>query len=111
LIAKARERGLKGWEKQGAQLSEISAKERAIMLILNGYPSIVLEAARNLSPALIANYVYELAREYNQFYQDTPVLRESDPDKVLFRLALSEFTGNVIRKALGLLGIEAPERM
>jgi arginyl-tRNA synthetase len=111
LLRKAAEKGIKDWGNPAADLPGLLAKERSILRSLNDYPSIVREAARNFSPALIANYVYELAREYNQFYQDTPVLREDNRQLVLFRLALSEFTGNVIRKALGLLGIKAPDKM
>ena len=111
LLSRARERGFQGWETPVRDLSELSDKEGAVLQLLMDYPAVVKEAARNLSPALVANYVYDLAREYNQFYQDTPVLREQDREKVMFRLALSEFTGNVIAKALGLLGIAAPEKM
>ena len=71
----------------------------------------VAEAARNLSPALIAGYCYELAKQYNQFYQEIPVLKEENEAIRNFRLGLSSFTGLVIRKGMGLLGIKVPERM
>jgi arginyl-tRNA synthetase len=64
-----------------------------------------------MSPAQIANYVYELAKEFNQFYHESPILKEEDPQIISFRLALSKFIGNVIKSAMGLLGIEVPERM
>lgn len=111
LLAKASERGHGGWGEPAAVLSELMPKEKSLLIMLNDYPLVVKEAAQNLSPALVANYAYELAREYNQFYQEVPVLRETDPGKRMFRLALSELTGQVIRKALGLLGIESPEKM
>jgi len=85
--------------------------EREILRLLFQYPEIVTQAGEELSPALVANYLYELAREYNQFYQEIPVLREEDQDIVRFRLKLSAFTGSIIRKGMGLLGIEVPDRM
>jgi arginyl-tRNA synthetase len=111
LLRKAGERGIRDWKGKPGPLPELLSKEKSVLLLLNEYPTVVKEAAKNFSPALIANYVYEIAREYNQFYQDVPVLREDDNALVGFRLALSEFTGIVIKKALGLLGIEAPEKM
>jgi len=87
---------------------EIVPAEREIIKLLYQYPIVVKQAGEELSPALIANYVYELAKEYNQFYQEVPVLREEDPNKIRFRLALSAFTGSVIRKGMALMGIAVP---
>jgi arginyl-tRNA synthetase len=89
----------------------ILPKERQILKLLYEFPSVVSEAGINLSPAIIAGYCYDLAREYNQFYQEIPVLREPDAGKIRFRLALSEFTAHVIKKGMGLLGIQVPEKM
>jgi len=111
LLRKAEDRGVGNWQRKPTLEDDLLAKEKALLLLLNDFPSVVQEAARNLSPALIANYVYDLAREYNQFYQEIPVLREEDRDKLRYRLALSELTGRVIKNGLGLLGIEAPEKM
>jgi arginyl-tRNA synthetase len=86
-------------------------KEKNILKILYDFPFAVNEAGINLSPAIVAGYCYELAREYNQFYQEIPVLREPDAEKIRFRLALSEFTAHVIKKGMGLLGIQVPEKM
>lgn len=69
------------------------------------------QAGEELSPALVANYLFDLAREFNQFYQEIPVLREEDDLKVAFRLMLSAVAGEVIRKGMGLLGIVVPDRM
>ena len=91
--------------------SSLDPVEREILRLLYQYPSVVKQAGEELSPALIANYVYELVKEYNQFYQEVPVLREEDPKKIRFRLALSAFTGSVIRKGMALLGIAVPDRM
>jgi len=86
-------------------------KEISVIKLLNDFPALVKEAAAELSPALIANYCYELAREYNQFYHDYSILGEEDSILRNFRLRLSELTGRVLEKGLFLLGIEAPERM
>ena len=86
-------------------------KEKEIIKILYDFPSAIHEAAKELSPATIAAYAYELAKEYNQFYQEIPILKEEDKAKIAFRLNLSAFTAIVIRSSLALLGISAPDRM
>ncbi|MDR1592647.1 MAG: arginine--tRNA ligase [Prevotellaceae bacterium] len=90
---------------------DISIKERYLIRLLTQYPAVVGEAGKNFSPALIANYAYELAKEYNQFYHDYPILREENSDLKNFRLALSENVSRVIRSAMGLLGIDVPDKM
>ena len=88
-------------------------QEKEITLIqrLADFPSVVEEAGKNYSPALIANYVYDLVKEYNQFYHDCPIMKEDDENVRAFRIALSRTVGNVIARATGLLGMEVPERM
>ncbi|MDX9728784.1 MAG: DALR anticodon-binding domain-containing protein, partial [Bacteroidales bacterium] len=88
-----------------------NSKEISVIKLLNDLPSLVIEAASELSPALIANYCYDLAREFNQFYHDYTILGEGDENLRSFRLRLSELTGWVLERGLFLLGIEAPERM
>ncbi len=90
---------------------DMSSKELKLLKMLYEFPSVVSQSAADYSPALVANYVYEVAKEYNQFYHDHPVLRESDRDVQQFRLLLSVYTGKVIKKAMYLLGAEVPERM
>jgi arginyl-tRNA synthetase len=85
--------------------------EKEILKLLSQFPSLIQQAGDNYSPAAIANYVYDLSKEYNQFYQEIPVLKEEDKFIRLMRLRLSLFTGEVIKKATWLLGIEVPERM
>ncbi len=87
--------------------------EREIALIqrLADFPSTVAEAGRSFSPALIANYAYDLVKEYNQFYHDCPILRETDPALLSLRLTLTEVTARTVAAAMGLLGISVPERM
>jgi arginyl-tRNA synthetase len=86
-------------------------KEKNLLVLLHAYPAMLQQAADNRSPALVANYLYELAREFNQFYQACPILRETDANKRLFRLQLSTLTARMISKAGGLLGMEMPEKM
>ncbi len=75
------------------------------------FPEIIQNAAESHSPALIANYIYELVKEYNSFYQSVPILPEQDLTKKTFRVQLSKKIGETIKLAFGLLGIEVPERM
>lgn len=89
----------------------LSAKEIEVAKLLYRFPEIIEEAAQNMSPALIANYVYDLAKEYNQFYHDHPVLKEQDVAVRDLRLLLSQAVAQVIRLAMKLLGIDVPERM
>ena len=86
-------------------------KEIALIQRLADFADIVTEAGRNYSPALIANYAYDLVKEYNQFYHDYQIMRESDQNVRAFRLNLSEAVGNAVRRAFWMLGIDVPERM
>lgn len=91
--------------------SEPNAKESVLIQKAADFPSVVAEAGENYSPALIANYAYDLAKEYNQFYHDYSILREEDEQKRNLRLLLSFVVGRTLRSAMSLLGIEMPERM
>ncbi|MDT8400895.1 MAG: arginine--tRNA ligase [Bacteroidales bacterium] len=108
---------LKLAKEKGHSVAEISTdllmneKEADLVKLLRKYQNVVKEAAESLNPSLIANYAYELAREYNQFYHDYTILGEHDHSLRNFRIALSEYTGNIINKAMYLLGIEMSERM
>ena len=86
-------------------------KETSLIQRLADFTVAVADAGRNYSPALIANYVYDLAKEYNQFYHDCSILKEQDAAVRCFRQLLSETVGSVIRRAMSLLGIEVPDRM
>ena len=79
--------------------------------MLNEFPAVVRQAGTDYSPSGIANYAYELAREYNQFYHDYSILREENDETKAFRLLLTDNVGKVIKTAMNLLGIEVPERM
>ena len=89
----------------------ISEKEKYLIQLLTEFPATVKQAGDEFSPALIANYIYELVKEFNQFYHDYSILKEENADLRNFRLALSETIGKVIKTGMGLLGIEVPERM
>ena len=78
---------------------------------LYSFQEAVTLAGSELSPAIMANYVYDLAKGFNQFYQELPVLKEEDQEKIVLRICISKFTGSIIKKSMKLLGIEVPDRM
>jgi arginyl-tRNA synthetase len=90
---------------------ELHQKEKELLKYLELFPETLQLAAENYSPALLANYTYELVKEFNSFYQQLSILGEQEPDKMAFRVQLSGKVGEVIRSAFSLLGIEVPERM
>ena len=89
----------------------ISEKEIAIIQLLAEFKDVIAQAATDYNPSVIANYCYELAKEFNQFYHDFSVLREPEQGLKLFRLMLTENVGKILKLGTGLLGIEVPERM
>ena len=110
LIRKAAEKDIEIPTQVSDQV-EVSVKELQLIKFLHTYPEILNEAAKNFSPAIIANYVYDLVKEYNQFYHDHPIFSETDRDKLLFRLFLSIQVSKVINSGMQLLGINVPDRM
>lgn len=90
---------------------EMSTKEIRLVKIIGSYPQKVVEAAEALSPAIIANYCYDLAKEFNQYYHDTSILKEPDQDVLRMRLVLISTLATVLRKGMIILGIDLPERM
>jgi arginyl-tRNA synthetase len=111
LIAKAVEAGFDVQTSPKDAGIELIRGEREVIRTLAQFPAVVTQAGKEMSPALVANYVYALARDYNQFYQEVPVLKEVDAEKVRIRLAISAMTGDIIRRGMLLLGIDVPERM
>ena len=85
--------------------------EKDIIKLIYEFPEVVKQAGENYSPAIVANYCFELVKTYNHYYQDTPILKRVEPEVANFRVVLSWFAGSIIKKAFGLLGIEVPERM
>lgn len=109
VLRKAAEAGIS--EAYNADAVTPNEKEVSLIQRLTDFPSLVEEAGRTYSPALIANYAYDLVKEYNQFYHDFSILREENADVRAFRLQLSRTVGNIIKRSMWLLGIEVPERM
>lgn len=109
VLRKAAEAGIS--EAYNADAVVLSEKEVSLIQRLTDFPSLVEEAGRTYSPALIANYAYDLVKEYNQFYHDFSILREENADVRAFRLNLSRTVGDIIKRSMWLLGIEVPERM
>ncbi len=100
-----------GFERSDARPESVSDKECAIIRMLNDFPTVVKQAGNDYSPSGIANYAYELAKEYNQFYHDFSILKEENEAIKSFRIELTHNVGKVIKNAMNLLGIEVPERM
>ena len=90
---------------------ELSEKEEGLIQMVADFAAIVKQAGTDYSPSIIANYTYDLVKEYNQFYHDFSILREDNEAVKVFRLALSENVAKVVRLGMGLLGIEVPDRM
>jgi len=91
--------------------TEIEEAERNVIKQLADFPAVIKEAGKEYSPALIANYTYDLVKLYNSFYQSVSILKEENQEKVNVRLALSKAVGNTVKSGMGLLGIQVPERM
>ena len=90
---------------------ELHEKEKELIKIIENYPEIIQQAAANHSPALIANYTYDLVKEFNSFYQNVSILGEENQHKKIIRVQLSKKVSDIIKSAFSLLGIEVPERM
>ena len=110
VLRKAAEAGIviPGQLPENVQLSE---KEEGLIQMLADFAAVVKQAGVDYSPSGIANYCYDLVKEYNQFYHDFSILREENVDLKVFRLALSQNVAKVVRLGMGLLGIEVPDRM
>ncbi len=102
---------LVGLNSETAKLSSLKDKEKSVLKQLALFPETIKQAAKNYSPALIANYAYDLVKEYNSFYQSVPILGAEDEAEKIFRTQLSKKVAEVIKNACGLLGINVPKRM
>jgi arginyl-tRNA synthetase len=111
VLRKAREKKLGVKEDFERFPTTISSKEKELMKRISQFPDAVKEAGTNFSPAVIANYCFELAKEYNQFYHDHPILAENDTNIRDMRLLISATVGKIIKNGMKLLGIEVPDRM
>ena len=110
ILRKAAEQGISIPTTLSADIS-LSVKEEGLVQQVAEYASIVKQAGDEYNPALIANYIYDLVKEYNQFYHDYTILKEENTDLKNFRLILSDNVGRVVKSGMSLLGIEVPDRM
>ncbi len=111
ILRKAAEQGLGYSPADIASGGALNPKEVRLVKILNQYPSKLAEAAEGLAPSVLANFSYDLAKEFNQYYHDNPVLKEQDPGTLRMRLVMVDTVAKVLEKAMGILGITLPDRM
>jgi len=110
ILRKADEKGFDFRNNKVTSL-EITTKEIELIKNIHRFEDTLFDAAENLSPAIIANYAYDLAKEFNQFYHELPILKEENEEIRNFRIRLAETVGKIIKQSLELLGINVPERM
>lgn len=89
----------------------LNPKEKSLLKLIHEFPGVVKDAGDTFNPSLIANFIYELVKEFNQFYHDYSILKEEKPDVRNLRLVLSEVTAGIVKRGMELLGVEMPERM
>ncbi len=112
VLKKARIMDIEQWSKNEWQLTEkLLPLERTLIIFIEKYPSAIGQAAEELNPSVIALYVFNLAKTFNSFYTEHSIASAENEEKKHLRLYLSVFTANVIKSALGLLGMHVPERM
>ena len=109
LIRKAEEQGLS--IEKNFTLSDLHESERILIRLISRYPSILKEAAELYAPSVVANYSFELSKQFNQFYQSVRIFGEPDTEKMLFRIALAEGVAKTLKRSMAVLGIGVPERM
>jgi arginyl-tRNA synthetase len=109
ILRKAIESGIKINDSFSIEI--LPAREKNLIRLLSQFPVVVAQSGENRSPALVANYIYEVAKEFNQFYQTAPILKEENHDLRAFRIRLCSFVSFTLRKAGGLLGMQMPEKM
>ena len=85
--------------------------ERSLMKLIQKFPEVLKESGESYNPSLIGNYAFELAKEYNRFYHEAPILNEAKPKTSQFRLALSSFAGKLMKECMRLIGVDMPDRM
>lgn len=111
ILRKVAEEGITVPESLSADGLDLSEKEISIIQQLVNFRQVVLQAGQDYNPSAIANYVYDLVKEFNQFYHDFSIMHEEDAARKLFRIVLTANVGKVVRLGMGLLGIEVPDRM
>ena len=111
IFRKAKQKPEEFYKKVDYNKIELLEIEKKILRTISEFPQVVKNAGDNLSPAIIANYCYELVKIYNHYYQDTPILKRTNKDTANFRVSLSWFVGNIVKQSSSLLGITLPDRM
>lgn len=111
ILRKAESMNISIEEQDFKVFASLEPAEKEVLQVLHTFENKVKEAAREYSPAIVANFVYDLAKEYNQFYQNIPIFNEADPGKLKTRIVLSKTVADAISKGMLLLGIQVPERM
>ena len=109
VLRKAEEQGIK--LESEVKVSDLQLKEKEIIVMMYGWPMVLNQAAENRSPAMVANFIFDLAKEFNQFYQECSILKEPDADRRMFRLQVCDMVAALLRNASELLGIGMPNRM
>lgn len=92
-------------------MPDIKETERQLIILLNDYSNKIRQAGEDYSPSVIAQYLFDLAKEYNRFYAELPIFNESDDQVQSFRIVLSAQTARIIKSGMKLLGIEVPDKM
>jgi arginyl-tRNA synthetase len=110
VFRKASESGIRIPNEIGENI-DINAKEKNLLKLVHEFPSVVKAAGEAFNPSLIANFIYDLVKEYNQFYHDYTILKEESEKLRDFRLVLSRAVSDIVKRGMELLGIEMPERM
>jgi len=111
IMRKAQAEGIDSSSKSLVGCTSISEKETGLVQLLNSFPEIVKQAAQDYNPSVIANYSFDLAKEFNQFYHDYSIMHEPDMNLKQMRIVLAACVGKVLKLGMGLLGIEMPQRM
>ena len=109
VLRKAEEQDIK--LESEVKVADLQPKEKEIIVMMYGWPTVLNQAAENRSPAMIANFIFDLAKEFNQFYQECSILKEPDADRRMFRLQVCDMVAALLRNASELLGIGMPNRM
>ena len=109
VLRKAAEQGIV--MEKDVKVADLQPKEKEIIVMMYGWPMVLNQAAENRSPAMIANFIFDLAKEFNQFYQECSILKEENADRRMFRLQICEMVSALLRNASELLGIGMPNRM
>ena len=109
VIRKAKDSGITFGDE--VSVKDMHAKEKMLLVNMYNWPALLEQAAINRSPAMIANYIYDLAKDFNQFYQECSIMKEDDVNRREFRLQLADMTARLLRNASSLLGISMPEKM